>query len=79
MKIFIKYLSGKVFSLDVESSITIKELKNKIEEKENLLPKFQILIFSGQECEDDKTLSYYSISNDSTIVLINENLIHQEE
>lgn len=70
MQIFIKSLTGKTITFDVKSSTTIKELKNKIEEKENISTNIQRILFCGKTLEDNKTLSYYNIQNESTIHLI---------
>lgn len=70
MQIFIKGLTGKIITLDVESSDTIKNIKQKIENKENVkydqLDKLR-LIFGGKQLESDKDLSYYNIQRASTL------------
>ena len=48
MQIFIKFLNGKVLTLDVEPSDTIEKIKKKIQEKEGIPPEQQRLHYSGR-------------------------------
>ncbi|VDB91002.1 Bgt-21, partial [Blumeria graminis f. sp. tritici] len=66
----VRSLTGKEIVLDIESSYTVSQIKEKVEEKEGIPPVQQRLIYGGKQMADDKTAEDYKLEGGATLHLV---------
>ncbi|KAJ1461156.1 ubiquitin-related domain-containing protein [Pelagophyceae sp. CCMP2097] len=70
MQLFVKTLSGKTISVEVEESDKIEDVKKMIEAKEGIPPEQQRLIFAGKQLDGHKTLMDYGVEEGSSFAMV---------
>ena len=70
MQLFVKTLSGKTTTVEVEAGQTIASIKEKLRETEGIPVKEQRLTFSGKNLDDNRTIGYYDMINWSFVSLL---------
>jgi ubiquitin len=70
MQLFVKTLTGKTITIEMEQSDNIATMKQKIMDKEGIGVEQQRLIFAGKQLEDTRTLQDYSLQEGNTVHLV---------
>ncbi|KAM0891057.1 hypothetical protein ACQ4PT_026648 [Festuca glaucescens] len=69
MHIFVKSMVHKVMTFEVDRADIVYSIKAKISDETGFAPVGQRLVLYGKMLEEDRTLAYYGIQNDSTLHL----------
>ena len=69
-QLFVKTLTGKTVSVEVEEGDRIEDVKAKIHEKEGIPPEQQRLIFNGKQLDNHKTIGDYDIEEGSSVHMV---------
>ena len=76
MQIFVRTQTQTTITLDVESSDSIENIHQKIEDELGIWPSRQDLVFDGEQLIPDRTLADYNIQKESLLYLFPK--VHEE-
>ncbi|XP_011500990.1 PREDICTED: ubiquitin-40S ribosomal protein S27a [Ceratosolen solmsi marchali] len=69
MQLFVKTLTNRTITLEAESSETVENIKNVIQDREGIPLYEQRLYFAGRQLENEKILSDYNIQKECSLDL----------
>lgn len=68
--IFVKDLNVRTFTFYFKSSDKIEKIKTELEKLTSITPEEQRLMYVGKQLDDERCISEYGISDNSTIFLL---------
>lgn len=69
MKVYVKTLGGKKYSAEIHQSASVRSLKKQIQNKVEVHPDEQRLMYRNYSLEDTRSLSEYDIRPNATLQL----------
>ena len=69
MQIFVKNVTGKCITLDVDYNDTVADVKAMVQDREGVPPEQQSLVFAGKTLEDGRTLASEGEHSSSLLLL----------
>ncbi|KAF9234375.1 ubiquitin-related domain-containing protein [Melanogaster broomeanus] len=70
VQIFVKSINGRTITLMVSPTDAVERLMDKIQEKTDIPPEEQRILYGGKQLAPGRTLSDYNISKESTLHLV---------
>ena len=69
MQIFVKTLTGKTMTFEVQETETIADIKRKIQDRDGIEIERQSLVCLGKPLKDEQTIQFYDIHKEATLHL----------
>eukprot|EP00826_Nyctotherus_ovalis_P008082 TRINITY_DN12088_c0_g3_i3.p1 TRINITY_DN12088_c0_g3~~TRINITY_DN12088_c0_g3_i3.p1 ORF type:complete len:229 (-),score=36.97 TRINITY_DN12088_c0_g3_i3:139-825(-) len=69
-RVYIKTITGKCFSIEIDDYKLVKDIKLAIEQEIGLPPEMQILIHAGKKLDDSRSVIDYNFPADTTFNLL---------
>jgi len=70
VQIFVKHINGRTMALMVSPMDTVEHLMSKVQERTEIPPEEQRILYGGKQLTPGRTLSDYNISKESTLHLV---------
>jgi ubiquitin C len=68
--VILETITGKTITFNIGQTETIKALKSKLQDQQDIPIALQHLIYDGKEIENDRTLAYYNIQSQARLYLV---------
>ena len=73
LTIYVRTLEGKIHRIEMSKDSTILDLKTKVYDKEGIEPGMQEIMYKGNKCEDEKTMTDYNVEEGDGFHLVQRN------